>query len=237
MATRVLRFLGALSLAGWVGFAYGQTAIPLSETVNVNGKLWAQPRLFTYFSWYDVDAICPAETGICGAGSLNGFELEGWTWASVEDMNALFNAYIGSNVMMGPTELRDVGGTWAGTFLSEFEFTYEGPYRDYQGIAGWMRTTDPVFGSPLYATLVDYYSAPDFWSFADTENRTCCGAPFSGGGAWFFQESAAAPPLQVPTLPFGALWLLVLLMQAIVFCRGAKLSEPQEVQAQRKSAW
>ncbi|MFC1579071.1 hypothetical protein ACFL3Y_01635 [Pseudomonadota bacterium] len=66
--------------------------------ITVDGKQWYQPYLFTGLSWEDIDAICP--DGIC-KGMLKGYDLTGWSWASVKDMNDLFNYYIGSD-QLGP---------------------------------------------------------------------------------------------------------------------------------------
>ena len=56
----------------------------------VDGREWLQPADFTYLSWNDINAVCPE--GAC-AGTLNDHDMTGWTWASVDDVNALFNAY------------------------------------------------------------------------------------------------------------------------------------------------
>lgn len=77
----------------------------LNDTITVNGRVWAQPDLFTNLSWNQIIAQCPA--GVCEEGAvLNGLYTVGWTLASVEDVNALFNHYIGDDVMgPGPDSL------------------------------------------------------------------------------------------------------------------------------------
>ena len=67
---------------------------PGLATVTVDGREWAQVEQFTNLSWNDINAICPE--GAC-AGTLNGYDMAGWTWASVGDVSALFNHYIGSD--------------------------------------------------------------------------------------------------------------------------------------------
>ena len=68
------------------------------ESIMVDGREWAQVDLFTNLSWNQINAICPM--GVC-AGTLNGHDMTGWTWASVEDLNALFNHYVGIEAL-GP---------------------------------------------------------------------------------------------------------------------------------------
>ncbi len=60
------------------------------DIITVNGNEWLQPALFTNLSWNDINAVCPA--GVC-SGELNGYDMTGWTWASIDDVNALFNSY------------------------------------------------------------------------------------------------------------------------------------------------
>jgi hypothetical protein len=67
---------------------------PGLATVTVDGREWAQVDQFTGLSWNDINAVCPE--GAC-SGILNGFDMTGWKWASVDDVIALFNHYIGSD--------------------------------------------------------------------------------------------------------------------------------------------
>jgi hypothetical protein len=77
---------------------FSKVANPITDTVTVDGREWAQVDLFTNLSWYQISAVCPS--GIC-VGVLNGHDMTGWIWASVDDINVLFNHYIGSDEM-GP---------------------------------------------------------------------------------------------------------------------------------------
>jgi hypothetical protein len=88
------------------------------DIVVVDGKEWLQPDLFTNLSWNDINAICPE--GAC-AGTLNGFDMTGWTWASVDDVNTLFNYYIGADVLgPGPSlYYDDFTSAWATTFYED----------------------------------------------------------------------------------------------------------------------
>jgi hypothetical protein len=70
--------------------------VPITDTVVADGKEWAQVDLFNpALGWNSINAVCSG--GVCtNGGVLNGNDMTGWTWASIDDVNALFNYYIGS---------------------------------------------------------------------------------------------------------------------------------------------
>ena len=117
----------------------------VSNTIKANGKEWMQPVLFSGLSWNDIDAVCTSPTGVC-AGRLNGFDMTGWTWASVEDANALFNYYIGSSELgPGPSGFLDrPDSKWARKFnIDGWLPTYGGqPEDDGRWTEGWLRDVD-----------------------------------------------------------------------------------------------
>lgn len=90
---------------------------PIVDTIVAGGREWAQVDLFTDLSWDEIKAVCPA--GLCN-GKLNGFDMTGWKWASVEDMNALFNDYIGDNVLgPGPSQYLQGNSAWEPAFFAD----------------------------------------------------------------------------------------------------------------------
>lgn len=96
------RTLAAFIVGFWInGVSAG---VPITDTVIVNGKEWAQLSIFNYPSWNAINAVCPG--GICTSGGMLGqYDMTGWTWASSDDLNALFNYYIGSPELgPGPDE-------------------------------------------------------------------------------------------------------------------------------------
>lgn len=104
----------ACPLVGPNNDGFGCPGTLITNTVTVDGKVWGQPDLFTDLSWNDIDAVCPA--GVC-AGTLNGYNMAGWKWASVNDVNALFNFYIGSPELgPGPSEFIELESQWAPDF-------------------------------------------------------------------------------------------------------------------------
>tara|TARA_R110001592_G_scaffold355031_1_gene655234 strand:+ start:15209 stop:16150 length:942 start_codon:yes stop_codon:yes gene_type:complete len=89
--------------------------VPIADIVTVNGKEWAQVDLFLNLSWDEINAVCPA--GICADfGTLNGYDMTGWRWASVDDVNSLFNYYYGDygSPALGPGPDLTVGNASIG---------------------------------------------------------------------------------------------------------------------------
>ena len=125
---------------------------PIADTVLANGLEWAQVDLFLGVTKSEIEVVCPA--GIC-SGALNGYNLTGWTWANVADMNSLFNDYIGQNVLgPGPDIYSETSSLWAPSFYSD----------------GWRRTIN--FGALGIATS-GYIEG--------TEDRAVIGDLASGG--------------------------------------------------------
>jgi hypothetical protein len=130
------------------------TPIPgaITDTITVNGVEWAQPDLFTNLSWGEINQLCPiAEGGVCKKAvyeedRLNGYDMEGWTWASMDDVNGLFNYFLASAGVTGDDLLSgqdyyygyDYGG-WGTAFFD----------------AGFRGTFGPRFLDGLVSTLHD----------------------------------------------------------------------------------
>jgi hypothetical protein len=103
-----------IGLALWLIGSIG----PAMSGPVADGKEWFQPADITGFSWNDFNAVCGGG-GAC-TGSVGTTDLTGWTWASVDDVNALFNRYIGSNQLSGPSSYQEVDSAWAPAFFSDF---------------------------------------------------------------------------------------------------------------------
>lgn len=64
---------------------------PITDMVVADGKEWAQPKIFIEASRDNLVAACPG--GVC-AGSVNGYDVTGWTWASGDEVaQMLYNEY------------------------------------------------------------------------------------------------------------------------------------------------
>jgi hypothetical protein len=161
-------------------FAHGvPEPIHAKDTVTVNGRTWAQPDLFIKAtSTEEIEAVCPR--GVC-EGDLRGYDLTGWTWASVEDVNALFNYYIGSDALgPGPSTYSEPEGSpWVDAFFAD----------------GWRLTFQPIWYT--YAVVGHYYDGEagigrDSASFALVDYASTAIAsgdvPISVvGGGWFYR--------------------------------------------------
>jgi hypothetical protein len=118
----------------------------ITDTVSVDGKTWAQPRRFKGLSWSIINSVCTG--GGCGnTATLNGFDMSGWVWASVDEMNELFNHYIGSAQLgPGPDSYGDAGATFSLAFYADgWVATQHVPENSSETI-GWMSNTDSLLG-------------------------------------------------------------------------------------------
>ncbi len=170
--------------------------------VMVNGRQWYQPTLFKGVGWNAINAVCPA--GVCiNGGVLNGHDMTGWTWASVEDMNSMFNFYIAgsSQPVMGPGPSSSYGSyippePYRTLYQDGFIPTGEG---DSTILYGWSRDLDPVTSGtahPLaylanhevYTPIICMVEGACVVAYSTNTTRD---AGYPGGpGAWFFR----APP-------------------------------------------
>ena len=93
MNSKYLGVLAGLLLAPTLAAADG---------VIVGDREWRQPIDTTGFDWSEVASVCSATTGVC-AGSLDGVSFDGWTWASIEDVQELFEQLIKPGSIEFPT--------------------------------------------------------------------------------------------------------------------------------------
>jgi len=179
-----------------------------TNTVIVDGKKWYQPYLFTGLSWEAIRAVCP--DGICN-GALKGQDMTGWTWASIEDVNALFNHYIGSEVIgPGPDlifESAEAGFDWQRAFYSDgwqpTVYDQEALHQEAHGshdptriIGGWMRdqseSGEGFFGYMGINFVIGGYGGVLDFAWSNTDQRlvdSIDNLPFAGPsslGGWFY---------------------------------------------------
>lgn len=162
---------------------FTEVGAPIVDTITVDGREWAQVDLFANLSWNDVNAVCPG--GVCN-GMLNGHDMRGWTWASVEDINALFDFYIGlASHGSTPFVIIEIDSTWAPQFFSA---GWRPSYINEQGIelSGHIRgESSPELSLSRYGRIRDEEPAG---SDAVATNSTYYNyVRQATRGAWFFR--------------------------------------------------
>jgi hypothetical protein len=179
-------------------------ATPVTDTVIVDGQEWAQVDLFTNNSWNTINAQCPS--GVCGATStINGWDLDGWTWASVYEVQTLFNTFTGQ-ATVAPGAYSEANSAWAPQFLAVFDATFLIPGVSV-GTFGWTRDALSLFvGRKAYVreafTAVNDLAVTNDVSLKEDE--------LSGTGGWFFRDANTVPTpatLSLFGLGLGSMWI------------------------------
>lgn len=178
----------ALVVLGFVFWSNSASAIPITgaDTMVVDGTAWVQADLFFDLSWDDINAVCVG--GVCGAGTLNGYDVEGWSWASADKVNSLFNYYIGSPQLgPGPDTFFDVpDSAWSTQFFAD---GWRGGLLPDNSpvLQGYLYTTNLLAKPIAGITTLDYYNTGLSAASTDLGGE----GPFTG--AWLFRSEAAAP--------------------------------------------
>ena len=113
-----------------------------AATVSADGKNWRQLTETTGFSFDSVTNRCPIGGGACGGA------FDGWTWATVTEVQSMFQTYNSAFVVNGGTSDFEASGNnnaWATAFLTDFNKT-GGAAGNYPFVSGWTATEiDPTF--------------------------------------------------------------------------------------------
>jgi len=99
------RLLALLVLTGWASYVSAADPISLDDIVQIDGKDWAQPDLFTDVPVASMNTACPG--GVCVGGdmspyTLGGYNMANWHWATAEELNALFNPLLANAGVPAP---------------------------------------------------------------------------------------------------------------------------------------
>lgn len=196
------------SIVGVVGMLYGlsSAASPLTididiigpfhnpDSVMVDGREWAQLDIFEDISWNDINAVCPQSSGGVCDGLLEDVLLTDWVWASVDDVNELFNYFLRGAGVSG-SDLLDGPDFFIGEHLSQWARNfYDAGFRVSPDVAslsrfvvGPLRDLD-VNGAPRIALLSDQQS---FGGDSVRTDFSIIGGSRDGAysGAWFFRSS------------------------------------------------
>ena len=162
---------------------------PYQDIIKVNRKEWLQPALFTNLSWNDISAMCSSDTGVC-AGELNGYDVSGWTWASLEDVNALFNYYLGRDELgPGPDRyhLQDVpeGPQLTYTIFSDGWLNMLEPNNRVRKVSGLLRSLSSSTNSFRAGLIINTHQVADV--IATTESFNANEKRHDSVGAWFYR--------------------------------------------------
>ncbi|MCB1688625.1 MAG: hypothetical protein KDI33_09080 [Halioglobus sp.] len=178
---------------------------PIPATVTVAGREWAQPVLFKEVTRSEIAAACP--DGVC-SGTLNGYRMDGWTWASSDDLNALFNHYIGSELLgPGPDAKNTLDIQWHDLFWSD-GWWHTSTVNSHLAIAGYTRGCSMFVETGMQHPDVGEFhisqnsDVPSTWRSWSLESRVRTIGPFSNGvvdcdtavsgihgvvGGWFYR--------------------------------------------------
>ena len=159
-------------------------AAPIVDTVTVDGTTWAQVDLFLDIPWSDLNAACPG--GPCTNGAvLAGYDMTGWTWATLGEVGALFQA-----TTPHPGGIAE----YSEFILGNFQWA-----DDFMDIVGFRKTFDLL---SLQARVVTGYASgpgiepkahiqrfvfPENYAAATTTGGDTATALQERNGAWFFQ--------------------------------------------------
>jgi len=188
MSKLIRRFLIVLIVMGWAGSASAE----LKPPVVVNEREWLQPVDFANHSWTAISTVCDSATGVC-SGILGGKDLTGWIWASVDDVNTLFNYYIGTAALgPGPSEYPadaplELNTQWAEDMVADGFLETEGFPGELVAITGWLRTGFDA--STAYRGVINtsrIIGIPELVGSYAASNSTSDKSLF-GGGAWFYR--------------------------------------------------
>jgi hypothetical protein len=168
---------------------------PIPDTVTVDGKEWLQPADFTDYTYEQVNAVCPG--GLC-SGNLPGgtFDLTGYTWASIEEVSALFNSYGLNPPFTAPFQERFNDPNVNAAIAQHFAVTAEECYGDcpvtHLFVAGMVRDPAPA-GEALYTPYFNYIDErippePTDLYFSNTVyvRSTSARTDQYGTGVWFW---------------------------------------------------
>ncbi|MCP4044423.1 MAG: hypothetical protein GY732_00360 [Gammaproteobacteria bacterium] len=201
-----------------------------SWAVEVDGKDWLQPVDFLpNLSWNDVAVVCPPPTGACN-GTLGTTDVTGYTWASVDDINSLFNVYGVAPPLSGPDYRETIDSAWAPAILGDFDATYADVR--IEQVWGWSRTVSSQ--SEAYAPAVEFYPDPlthdPREDEANTEATYQPATQYPDLGAWLYLDLTAPDPTPVPTpVPTSGIYGLILTILGLAFVAMRRLSRRKAI--------
>lgn len=179
-------------------------AAPITNFVTVGGMDWAQPIDFVNLSLEDVNTACPeTAAGLCSTDMiLNGYEVEGWTWAGVPAVNMLINYYLAlDSLEFTPVEnshyVYFLASNFAPAFHADFTPTNPQWWPGYNVVRGWYRGANSSNNWFVQDTYGYPYAEDRQWDSVSGSSYNG-GHPSESNGAWFYREAdtvqVAEPP-------------------------------------------
>ena len=164
-------------------FEFGGLPIPGFKADDNNQ--WAPPGLFAGLTYNEIAAACPG--GVC-SGILNGYNVDGWNWASGPMVAALFNSYFATACFYPCSTISVTPTDFFGDMLSDgFAITQmENPIYDY--IDGYTSSPEPTSYAGLVrlqgadCSVVGCFAQAGLSNVDDSTGMT--GAP---EGAWLYR--------------------------------------------------
>jgi hypothetical protein len=145
--------------------------ITAADQVTVDGNQWAKVDIFSGLSWNIINAQCPS--GVCtAASSLNGYDLNGWNWASQLEIKTAFGVIIAQSDYdpAGTSKYEEFRSTWAPEIFRLFGSTYVQP----SGIQQIWALSNTVVGQTVALFDISDYSEfnEDFAEDEGSENSS-----------------------------------------------------------------
>ena len=185
---------------GWIATVLLVPAMCAQAGVVVGDREWRQLTDTIDLTWNQVAAVCSTTTGACG-GSIGAVSFDGWTWASIEDVQELFEQLIKPDSIEFPTidtNYQALDDPDIQAALGPDGFTPVpagfGPTRT----GGWTR-------SPFRPAIPDYYFAPYLLldATSELEDLAClyCAGPITEDangyrGNWMYRPATPELLLQ-----------------------------------------
>ena len=206
MKNKLFKIFACFLTLTFVATPTSATLITDSDTVIVGDKEWAQVDLFYGLSWLEINDVCPF--GNCGSGILNGYDMNGWTWATASQVGDLLFAIISGHP--GGLANYSSGGFDAATFLSPPNFrSADVSFLSLTGINSNSQMSDGALKSGLSKVkyeivLSDPFVDQSFFENADTLETSQAS---SNIGAWMYRAVTVPEPSTLAVLALGMLGL------------------------------
>jgi hypothetical protein len=191
-------------------------AMPITDTVVFGDKEWAQVNLFNSLSWNDISTVCPG--GPCAeGGTLNGWDMSGWTWATIDDLVALFQAT--TPHPGGITLVTEIDSAWAPAYFETIGFNPNFTGHGFRAVSG-LTLTRVIRTETLgaIASVTDGLE-PGLGDIVNTQGGMTPDAQSEVVGSWFFRPVTSVP--EPATLPLLTLALSILAWQRRRWFRSA----------------